>query len=65
MTVKEAYAVHRTAVHNVGKGKGYTHRFPERLEEALVVLNRFWDYVGTATYVSHDMVEKYDKEFPS
>lgn len=61
MTVREAYAVHRTAVRNVGRGRGYTHRFPERLEAALEVLHRFWDDVGTAAYVTQDMVDDYDR----
>lgn len=57
MTVKEAYAVHRTASRNVGKGKGYTAR---RLPEALAVLNPFWAANGS-TYVTSKMVEDWDK----
>lgn len=59
MTVKEAYRIHRNAARNVGRGKGYTAR---GLDEALVVLKAFWAHTGTGTYVTSEMVEKYDNE---
>ena len=57
MTVREAMAVHRTAARNVGKGKGYTAR---RLDEALAVLNPFWNANGVL--VTEEMIDAWDKK---
>lgn len=58
MTVAEAYKVHRNAVRNVGRDRGYTAR---GLEDALKVLNPFWAAKGSA-YVTVEMIEAWDKE---